>query len=415
MPQAAWLVLLSVILGAVFSGAKAALLSLEPEELRRMAQAGIGWARRVASMLDPATGVSGTAAIGVELSFLGGLVVVFWWGPSEPWYLALWVGGYLGGFLWMGELLPQELASARAGAWAPGLSWVLVMGKLLLWPWVRLTAALEPVGVGLSTKTKRELDHSAARQELSWRLRAPEGSDQGLQEERRMIDRILRFSKGSAREVMIPLIEVCALEERASVREAIRIICQEGYSRLPVYRERVDRMLGIVRGMDLLEVNEPDAPVSAYVRPVPLVPETMPLAELLVKLQREGEHMAMVVDEYGGVVGIITMEDLLEEIVGDIQDEYDLEEPEIRWMAPNQVLVSARVEIDSLNERLGLDLPKEDYETLGGLLLKAFRRIPGRGDSLVLGGVSFTVQKATDRSVEEVCITLPRPQGGGSA
>lgn len=201
-----------------------------------------------------------------------------------------------------------------------------------------------------------------------------------------MIDRILRFSKGSAREVMIPLIEVCALEERASVREAIRIICQEGYSRLPVYRERVDRMLGMVRGMDLLEVNEPDAPVSAYVRPVPLVPETMPPAELLVKLQREGEHMAMVVDEYGGVVGIITMEDLLEEIVGDIQDEYDLEEPEIRWMALNQVLVSARVGIDFLNERLGLDLPKEDYETLGGLLLKAFRRIPGRGDSLVLGG-----------------------------
>jgi CBS domain containing-hemolysin-like protein len=119
------------------------------------------------------------------------------------------------------------------------------------------------------------------------------------------------------------------------------------------------------------------------------------------------------VDEYGGAVGLVTMEDLIEEIIGEIQDEYDVEEPQFKWLASHQVLVSARTEIEDLNEKLGLAVPKGDYETLGGFLLDAFRRIPSKGDSLVLGEVRFTVHRVSDRTIEEVMITLPRKEKAG--
>lgn len=412
MVGAQLVIISSIFLAALFSGARAAVLLLEPEELKQEAASGRSWARRAASLLDPPAGVLITARLAAELSFLVGVAAVLWLGPSGAWYSGLWLVVYMTVFLLLGELFPQDLARSRARKWAPALAWVLIVGRLVLWPWFRLAWAVDPAHRRPARGAERAQGSSAAREELAWRLRSREGAGQLLEEERRMIDRILRFSRATVREVMIPLIEVCAVEERAPVEEAIRTICEEGYSRLPVYRERVDRMLGIVRGMDLLEVENPEEPVSVHVRAVPFVPETMPVDELMVQLQRQGQHMAVVVDEYGGAVGIVTMEDLLEEIVGEIEDEYDMEEPQTRWISPYQVSVSARMEIEALNERLGLELPKEDYETLGGLLLKAFRRIPRQGDSLVLREVRFTVQRATDRSVEEVLITLPRLQGG---
>jgi CBS domain containing-hemolysin-like protein len=191
----------------------------------------------------------------------------------------------------------------------------------------------------------------------------------------------------------------------------IRAVVAEGYSRLPVFRDRIDQILGIVRCFDLLDVPDPAVPVASFVRKAPYVPETMPVDELMLQFQREGHHMAIVVDEYGGSVGIVTMEDVLEEIVGEIEDEYDVQEVRFRKLSPHQVLVDARTEIDELNERLGLQLPKDEYETVGGFLLKSFRRIPAEGESLIFREVRFTVQKASERSVEEVVIHLPKTEG----
>jgi putative hemolysin len=401
----------AVFLGGIFSSAIAGLLCLDAEEVKQQAAKGRAWARHALSLLSEDKVGFLTDGLAVELIFLAGVGLLCWMGPQDGVVLGLWLLSYLVGFLFLGELLAEYMGRGKARQWAAPLSWVLLAGRLLLWPWCWVARAVEGAWAGAPGTRGGGTGPSPARGELAWRLRAPEGEGNLLVEERRMIDRILRFSKASVREVMIPLIDVSMVEEQAPVEEAVRIICREGYSRLPVYRERVDRVVGLVRGMDLLQVEDMGSPISTYLRGVSFIPEFMPVDELMVKLQREGQHMAVVVDEYGGAVGIVTMEDLLEEIVGEIQDEYDVDEPQLRWISTHQVLVSGRMEIHELNEKLGLGLPKEDYETLAGMLLKTFRRIPGQGDSLVMGETRFTVKKATDRSVEEVLVTLPRSRG----
>lgn len=404
----------AMLLGGLFSSAKACLLSTDPEELKKESAKGHPWAVKAGSLLSSSQ--VGAVAVGLptELIFLAGIVFLCWMSPREYWLLAVWLVSYLLGFLFLAELVAESIGKAKAKRWAAPMAWTLWAGRLVMWPWFWLNRAAERKWGGDLGKTKMAQSSFLTRGELAWRLRASQEEEPFLQEERRMIRRVLEFSRASVKEVMIPLIDVCMVEEKDSVEKAIRLICQEGYSRLPVYRERVDWVVGLVRGMDLLLVRETNTPVSAYLRGVSFVPEFMPVEELMLKLQREGQHLAVIVDEYGGAVGIVTMEDLLEEIVGEIQDEYDVEEPLIRWLSPYQVLVSGRAKLDELNEKLGLELPKEDYETLAGMLLKAFRRIPGQGDSLVMGETRFLVKKATERSVEEVLILLPRSHLGKS-
>lgn len=402
----------ALLLGGLFSSAGSSLLSTDPEELKKESAKAGSWEQKALYMLsEPQVGIL-AEGLPAELIFLAGAVLLLGLGPVDFWSLGILLISYLIGFLFLGELLPESLGRVKAKKWVPAMTWALWAGGLIMRPWFWLDRAAQGMWKGGPGGNSKAGGFPTTRGELAWRLRASQKEEPFLLEERRMINRVLRFSKASVKEVMIPLIDVCMVEEQASVKEAVRLICQEGYSRLPVYRERVDRVVGLVRGMDLLLVENMDDPISAHLREVSFVPEFMPVEELMVKLQREGQHLAVIVDEYGGAVGIVTMEDLLEEIVGEIQDEYDEEEPLLRWISPHQVLVSGRAELDDLNEKLGLALPKEDYETLAGMLLKAFRRIPGQGDSLVLGEIRFTVKKTTDRSVEEVLISLPRPYPG---
>lgn len=404
----------ALLLGGLFSFAGACLLSTDPEELKKESAKGSSWAQQAVSMLSASRVVGLAEGLPAELIFLAGAGSLLCVSSFENWSLGIFLVLYLFGFLLFGELLPESIGREKAKKWVPAMTWVLWVGRMVMWPWLRLNRAAQSTWKAGFGQAGQAGSFCPTRGELAWRLRASQDDEPFVQQERRMIDRVLRFSRASVREVMIPLIDVCMVEEKASVGEAVRLICQEGYSRLPVYRERVDRVIGLVRGMDLLFAEDIDGPVSRHLRAVFFVPEFMSVEDLMVKLQREGQHLAVIVDEYGGAVGIATMEDLLEEIVGEIQDEYDTEEPLLRWIAPHQVLVSGRVELEELNEKLGLQLPKEDYETLAGMLLKAFRRIPGQGDSLVLGEIRFTVKKITDRSVEEVLISLPRPYPGGT-
>ncbi len=409
----------TVILGGLLGSASGCLLSTDPEYLKAESGKARPWASKALLLLSTPHVASLTEGLPTELIFLAGASLLCWMSPWEIWILLILLLSYLLGFLLFGELVAENLGKARAPQWAPFMAWVLWAGKVVMQPWFWMHRALETRGEALGRKEKAS-GFPPSRGELAWRLKASPEQEPFLQEERRMINRVLKFSKASIKEVMIPLIDVSMVEEKAPVEDAIRLICREGYSRIPVYRERVDKVVGLVRGKDLLVAEDIKSPISSYVRAVSFVPEFMPVDELMVKLQRDGQHLAVIVDEYGGAVGIVTMEDLLEEIVGEIQDEYDVEEPLFRWISPHQVLVSGRAELDELNERLGLGLPKEDYETLAGMLLKAFRRIPGQGDSLVVNATRFIVKKATERSVDEVLIVLPRPhhlersQGGST-
>jgi len=244
------------------------------------------------------------------------------------------------------------------------------------------------------------------REELQLLLQTETGPTDMKPHEKTMIRRIFRFADTRVKEVMIPLVDVVALESTSTVGEAIASVRQENYSRYPVFEERIDNITGVVHSFDLLLASERGQTIQPYIRPISFFPETKPIDELLLELQRKQEALAVVVDEYGGAVGIVTVEDILEEVVGEIDDEYDTAPPLFRRVGPKAFLVNARMEIDHINEILKLGVPKGDYETLGGFVLNRLGRVPLAGESFRYRKMLFEVKKANERAVQEVLISL---------
>jgi magnesium and cobalt exporter, CNNM family len=242
---------------------------------------------------------------------------------------------------------------------------------------------------------------------------APEtlpGGDAIRPAERQMISRIFRFSRSEARKAMVPLVRVEAVADDTPLSAAIEVVRREGFTRLPVFHSRIVNITGIVHVFDLLEAPDLSRPVSDVTRPVSYFPEATPLDEILVALQRTGESMAVVVDEYGGAAGIITVEDLLEEIVGEIEDEYDAREELARAVDRRTLTVSGRAPIAELNERFGLKLPEGDeYATIGGLVVERLGHIPKPGEQLEMDGLKIAVARSDARAVRELVIHLAQP------
>ena len=231
-----------------------------------------------------------------------------------------------------------------------------------------------------------------------------------LPAESTMISRIFRFSRAEARKAMVPLVGVDAIPQDASLSAAIETVRRVGFSRLPVFSHRITDIVGVVHVFDLLEAPDLSHPVTEVMRPVSYFPESMPLDEVLLALQRTGENLAVIVDEYGGAAGIITMEDVLEEVVGEIEDEHDREEEIARVVNPHTLAVMARAPIGELNERYGLHLPEGDeYASIGGFVLERLGHIPKPGEQLNAGGITITVTRSDLRAVREVMLHLERP------
>ena len=239
-----------------------------------------------------------------------------------------------------------------------------------------------------------------------------DGGEDISPDEREMISNVLDMSKAEVGHLMVPLSEVTALPVETTLREASRELADKGYSRLPVYEERIDNMVGVLHVFDFLRagVLHRDKPIGDVAKAPVFVPESKLAVTLLRELQKNGQTMAIVVDEYGGAVGIVTIEDLLEEIVGDIEDEHDKEQaaplvPE----RPGVWRVEARESVERINEECGLSLPlSEDYETLAGFLLEVFKRIPGQGETVHMGGATLRITKASQRAIEEVQVLKTR-------
>ncbi len=231
-----------------------------------------------------------------------------------------------------------------------------------------------------------------------------------LPAEQLMISRIFRFSQADARKAMVPLVGVDAVPEETSLAAAIETVRREGFSRIPVFRRRITDIVGVVHVFDLLQAPDLSRPVSEVMRPVSYFPESMPLDEVLVAMQRTGENLAVIVDEYGGSAGILTLEDLIEEIVGDIEDEHDLGEELAKIVSPRVLSVIGRAPIAELNERFGLKLPEADeYATIGGLVVERLGHIPKPGEKLIEGELTITVTRSDARAVRELMLALAHP------
>lgn len=232
-------------------------------------------------------------------------------------------------------------------------------------------------------------------------------------EERELIHSIFEFGDTVVREVMLPRPDMVAVEADATVDEGIAIAIDAGKSRLPAFDDTTDNIVGLVFLKDLVarsSAGEGSEPVRQSLRPAHFVPESKRVAELLREMQTEKFHMAIVVDEYGGTAGLVTMEDLLEEIVGEISDEYDVEEPTVERLADGTLRVPGRTPIDEVNELLGVELPQEEWDTVGGLVFSTLGHVPDEGECCCVAGLEFCAERVQGRRIVSVLIA---PGAGG--
>lgn len=227
-------------------------------------------------------------------------------------------------------------------------------------------------------------------------------------EERGFITSVFEFGKTPVREVMVPRTEIVAIKKGTSVKEAIDLIIATGYSRIPIYEGSIDNIKGIVHAFDLLGVSNLSVKVNGLMRAVPYVPEMKRCDEVFAQLRREKNYMAIVLDEYGGTAGLVTIEDLLEELVGHIYDEYDSDQKRYYQLDERVYLIDARAEIEEVNEDLGLNIPAGDYETVGGFVIKNLGRIPEAGEQINLNGLKMMVLEASATRVKKVKVIAPR-------
>jgi len=231
------------------------------------------------------------------------------------------------------------------------------------------------------------------------------------EDENEMIHRIFEMKDIVVREIMVPRTDIRALEVESPVEDVAKLVVDAGHSRLPVYEGTIDKIVGVVYAKDLLKywINKGNKiKLADVMRPPLFVPETKIISALLKEMKAERVHIATVVDEYGGTSGLVTIEDILEEIVGDIQDEYDLEEEEFVEAGEGRYLVDARMDIDELSEKLGLEIPKEDFDTLGGFLVNMVNNIPAVNERIDYGNISFTITEADERRISRVEILVNR-------
>jgi CBS domain containing-hemolysin-like protein len=298
---------------------------------------------------------------------------------------------------------PEETALRAFGA--------IRLFSYLLWP---IVVPLQRIAQSVGGDSIGAAGDDAALNYESLRFLLKAGEEEGVieREEQAMIASIFEFGETLVREVMVPRIDIVAIDAETSLEEAVKVILEAGHSRIPVYRENIDNIIGLLYAKDLLQYfaeGRTDVDITKILRPAYFVPETKKVDELLQELQQRRVHMAIVVDEYGGTAGLVTIEDLLEEIVGEIQDEYDAEEPLVEEVNENEFVFNARVDLDEVNKRLRVELPNEGGDTLGGFIYSQLGRVPRPGEVISFNGLTLEVLTVEGQRIGRVRVRREAP------
>ncbi|QJA06601.1 HlyC/CorC family transporter [Thermosulfurimonas marina] len=403
------LVFLGLLAGeAFFAAAEIALLSAGKAGLRSLARRHLG-ARVGLLLLEDPEKLLTTTLLGLNLCVIANgvfttslLLEIF---PEHGGLLAL--VGLPPTMLLFGQIIPKNLARARALTLAPLLAPPLYIFSRILYPLVLPISALARRTVEGLGSPKHTVP-TYVREELKGLL-ATEKSLEPL--ERKALERLFSFAEKTVDQVMVPLVRVKMLPEEARVEEALRIFAHYGFSRIPIFRGRVYRIVGVVYAQDLLDAPA-EGRLSAYVRPVRYLPEFKPAAEALSEMQKSGEDYAVVVDEYGAAIGILTLEDLMEEILGDFLDELEQEVKPYLKLGEGHFLLKAFTEVETARE-VGLEIPEGEYETVGGFVLKLAGRIPRPGEVFHFGDWEIRVRRATPTALEELEFIKKKSGGEG--
>jgi len=306
----------------------------------------------------------------------------------------------------LSEITPKIFAIKNALWLAELIALPMQIISLLLYP-VTLILVQFPITLSkvLATRTDKFM---LTKDELKTLMEVGKEKGALIDEEKKMIHSIFEFTKTSAREIMIPRTDMVCIEKNIEFEALIKVIKEEGHTRLPVYDGGVDNIIGILHAKELLPFirnKQSDLVLEKLVRPAFFVPESKMIDELLKDFQKEKTHMAIVVDEYGGTAGLITMEDVIEEIVGEIQDEYDVETPLYKIQDDGTILVDAKIDIDELNEKLKMNLTTDaNYESLGGYILHLTGSLPQPREEIIDRGYKFVIEKIQKNRIIQVRI-----------
>ncbi|MEZ4736754.1 MAG: hemolysin family protein [Caldilineaceae bacterium] len=299
----------------------------------------------------------------------------------------------------------RRFAVRRAASLIVQLAPVVGILQFLLRPLVFLIHQIN-TWTNQSEQIRAEDGNGLADETLRMLMSTTDGAEEIEENEREMIVSILEMNDTVAREVMVPRIDIVAIEVETSFQEALDTVIAAGHSRIPVYEEHIDRILGILYAKDMLRCFRDqtiDVPIQELLRPAYFIPASKKVDTLFQEMQKHRVHIAMVVDEYGGTAGLVTIEDILEEIVGDIQDEYDLEEDTyVQAILPDTYLLNSRLDVYSLSKLLDIELDDDSADTLGGFLFSLMEHVPEQGECIEHQGWRFTVLLLDGRRIEQV-------------
>ena len=399
-----------LVLSALFSSSETALTTVNRIRIRTLAGQGDKRAMTLLAVLqNPEKMLSviliGNNVVNLYASSLATTVTLSLFGSK---LVGVATGILTLAVLVFGEVAPKTMASRNAEQIALRAAGPV---KCLMWLFTPLVFVVNNLArlvmklFGADRPGKREL---MTAEEL--RTIVQVGHEEGVIEnsERKMIDNVFDFGERSARDIMIPRIDMTCIDVEAGYDELMEVVREEKYTRIPVYKESADTIVGILNIKDLL-FRAQDKPfrIAELMRKPLFTYEQKKTSELMVEMRKNYTNLAIVLDEYGVTAGMVTMEDILEEIVGEIRDEYDRdEEKSIRRIAPNTYLIEGNVKIDDVNEVLQLHLASEDYESIGGYVLEQLEHFPKEGECVTKGGISFTVTRMEQTRIAEVKLSL---------
>ena len=402
-----WIIGLSLLVTALFSAAEMSFIAANRVRLRHMAEGGNRTAIRYLDAFRSPERLLSTAMMGVTIAHITASSVATWaLLPVAGGAAAILVTVALTPIMLVfGEVIPKAVARERATGLILWLFPVIEALGRLLTPLTWGANALVGRALSLFGRERTSTRQFVSREELKLLLQMePEEADVTVSEAE-MIDKIFDLGETAVREVMVPLVDVAALPETASRADAVHLIQERGFSRIPVFTDQVFNIVGVVTAMDLLRRGGEAPDVRALMRPATYVPETKRIDDLLREMQKNRVQLAVVVDEYGGAVGIVTVEDIVEEVVGEIRDEHDRTPDTVERLPDGSYRVAGRASLDEVNEALEWDLPKGDFETVAGLVLATLHRIPLVGEVFRVRGFTITVLEADKRRVLTVRIT----------
>jgi len=396
-----WLIILCLILSGFFSGSETVFLSVNRIRLegflhkRRPGAKSAVWFSRKPSRFILTTLV-GTNLANIAFATLATAYLIER-GVPTVWITPL--GAVI--ILVFGEVIPKSLGRDLA---EPSSLWaapILRFFRILFYPLSYSGELVSSIFIRIIGINKSEVGSFFSRGDLEVLIRESEVSERFDKKQKTHISRILKFRTLQAKDVMTPRTEIVALDSASGTDDLLETALSSGFSKIPVFQEDIDHIVGVTYTRDLFD--NPDV-LSDIIKPIASFPEQRKAYRIFKDLRSRKQSMAMIIDEWGGTAGLITVEDLIEELTGDIEDEYDPARLSFQQIAEGRWLVSARMEVEELNHRFNLQIPEGDYETLGGYLMDALGRIPEKGESIEIDGYCFEIIKATRTRIRIVIL-----------